>query len=61
MKKKTVFRVPVSWVRAYPRHGFSYVFWLAVARRVRERGIRKNDIAAVRAVCVEVTSVCKFK
>jgi hypothetical protein len=59
--KQTTYRVPVAWVREYPRHGFNYGFWIAVAKRVRERGIRKSDRAMVRAVCREVTIERKFK
>lgn len=54
MKKPTTYKVPVSWVRMYPRHGFNHVFWVAVSRRVRERRIAHKDLRAVRLVCLEV-------
>ena len=55
MNKQTTYKVPVSWVRAYPRHGFNYGFWVAVSKRVRDRRIRHADLASVKRVCMEVT------
>ena len=55
MKKPTTYKVPVSWVRMFPRHGLHHVFWIAVSRRVRERRITHKDLRAVRLVCLEVS------
>lgn len=45
----------MSWVKAYPRHGMNYGFWIAVSVRVRERRITHKDLASVKRVCLEVT------
>jgi hypothetical protein len=56
-KKPTTYKVPMSWVRMFPRHGLHHVFWIAVSRRVRERGIAHKDLLRVRRVCLEVGRV----
>jgi len=48
-KRATVRR---EWFALYPRkdHGF----WLAVAKRVRDRKVRHADHATIRVICEEV-------
>lgn len=54
-KKPTTYKVPMSWVKAYPRHGMNNGFWLAVSVKVRERRIAHKDLASVKRVCLEVS------
>lgn len=53
-KKPTTYKVPMSWVRAYPRHGMNLKFWVAVSMRVRAQRIRHADLDSVRRICMEV-------
>lgn len=53
-KKPTTYKVPMSWVRAYPRHGMNLKFWVAVSMRVRAQRIAHKDLVNVKRVCREV-------
>lgn len=43
-----------EWFALYPRKDHS--FWLAVAKRVRDRKVRHSDHVTIRAICNEVNS-----
>ena len=53
-KGKPVATMQYCWVDWYPQAGWDLDFWLAVAKTVRKRGIRKGDKYAVLRVCREV-------
>lgn len=53
-RPKKRYTVRREWFTLYPRKDHS--FWLAVARRVRERGVRHNDHVSIRIICEEVNS-----
>lgn len=43
-----------EWLSMWPRRGSHRPFWLEVARRVKSKGVRQDDWAAVRECCREV-------
>jgi len=51
--------VRMHWFAWYPKVGMWPSFWVAVAARVRARGIRAKDRAEVVKVCNEVYTLMK--
>lgn len=50
--RQSAVRIPVEWFRLRP--GKPMVYWVAVARVVRKRHIRKHDYVRVRQVTGEL-------
>lgn len=53
-ERKPRLTVRTEWMRLWPRRGHHQAFWLAVARRVRERRVRHADVRAIKDICEEV-------
>lgn len=51
---KTRYTVRKEWFALYPRRRWDMGFWVSVAKRVREQGIRHNDTERVRVICCDV-------
>lgn len=56
-KKRVTVRT--EWMRLWPRRGRQMSFWLAVARKVRERRVKHRDLQAIKLICEETD--CEFK
>jgi len=46
--------VHTHWRVLWPRRGWHYSFWLAVGRRVKERGVRSTNRDEVRRICIQI-------
>lgn len=46
--------IHTSWVRMFRKRGWQSMFWIAVAHRVADRGVRSTDLNQVKLICMEV-------
>ena len=50
-RKRTTVRT--EWMRLWPKRGRQMSFWIAVGKKVRERGVRHRDLQSIRLICEE--------
>jgi hypothetical protein len=53
-RPKTRYTVRKEWFALYPKRRWDMDFWISVAKRVREQGVRHKDTVRVRLICSDV-------
>lgn len=51
---KKRYTVRKEWFALYPKRRWDMDFWISVAKRVREQGVRHKDTARIRMICCDV-------